>query len=61
MAADKLLSIYLNDHLAGATIGVELAQAHPQRHRPGHASRSDEPDPHRGKTSWEASGERIMT
>ena len=26
MAADKLLSIYLNDHLAGATLGVELAR-----------------------------------
>ena len=26
MAANKLLGIYLNDHLAGATIGVELAK-----------------------------------
>jgi hypothetical protein len=26
MGADKLISIYLNDHLAGATIGVELAK-----------------------------------
>lgn len=34
---DKLLSIYLNDHLAGATVGVELAR----RLR---ASNSDEPE-----------------
>jgi hypothetical protein len=34
---DKLLSIYLNDHLAGATVGVELAR----RLR---ASNRDEPD-----------------
>jgi hypothetical protein len=26
MAVEKLLSIYLNDHLAGSTIGVELAR-----------------------------------
>ena len=26
MAVDKLLSIYLNDHLAGSTIGVRLAR-----------------------------------
>ena len=33
MAADKLLSIYLNDHLAGATIGVELARRIRARNR----------------------------
>jgi hypothetical protein len=26
MAVDKLLSIYLNDHLAGSTIGIELVR-----------------------------------
>jgi hypothetical protein len=33
MAADKHLSIYLNDHLAGATIGVELARRTRGRNR----------------------------
>jgi hypothetical protein len=33
MAADKLLSIYLNDHLAGATIGVQLARRIRARNR----------------------------
>ena len=26
MSRDKLLSIYLNDHLAGATLGIELVK-----------------------------------